>query len=165
MCNRGAQRATRAPRPRPCRRTPCAQAPRPRISPYSRVTFQVRSLSPRRSCPCVSAYSPTPPSPAACGAGAELGPAQPAWVVSRTRRADPELRARQLGLCGSRGRGRARCGQELRRRRCCRPAPPRGPVQRRRARREGGKEGGEEEKEGGGGQPGQWCGRAGSCPP
>lgn len=107
--------------------------------PDSRVTFQVRSLSPPRSRPCVSASSPTPPSPAACGAGAKLRSAQPSWAVSRTRRADPGLQAPRLGLCSSWGCRRARCGQKLRRR-CCRPAPPRGPVQRRHARREGRRE-------------------------
>lgn len=69
---------TRAPRPRPCRRTPRAHAPRPRASPDSRVTFQVRSWSPQRGRPRGSADSPTPPSPAARGAGAERRSAQPA---------------------------------------------------------------------------------------
>lgn len=162
--NRGAQQARARTPTSSSQRTPYAQAPNPRTSPDSRVTFQVRSLSPPRSRPCVSAYSPTPPSPAACGAGAELRSAQPSRAVSRTRRADPGLRAPRLGLCRSWGCRRARCGQKLRLR-CCRPAPPRGPVQRRHARREGGKKGGEEEKEGGRGQPGQWCGSAGSRPP
>lgn len=141
---------TRSPGPRPSQRTPCAPTPRALTSPDSRVTFQVRSFSPPSGHPCVSAYSPTPPSPVSCGARAERRSAQPARAESKARGADPGLPAPPLRLRGSGGRGPVRCGPELRWRRCCRLAPPPGPVQRRRARKEGGKEGGEEEKEGAG---------------
>lgn len=67
-------------------------------------------------------------------------------AVRRARSAGPGLPTRLLGLRGIRGRGRARCGQELRRLGCCRLAPPRGPVQSRHARKEGGREGKREER-------------------
>lgn len=144
------QAHARTPTPSPAGAARGARAFLPRTSPDSRVTFQVRSLSPWRRRPCVSASSPAPPSPAACGARAERWAAQRARAVRKARSAGPGLPLPPRGLRGIRGRGRARCGQELRRLGCCRLPPPRGPVQSRRARREGGKEGREQEKEGGG---------------
>lgn len=146
--NPGAPRAQPAPaRTRTLAPTPAAQAPRPPASPDSRVTFQVRSWSPRRRRrPCVSASAPSPP----CLPGRPRRPSRARVSVASPGRARGAGRGPGAAGAATRatwkpGGRRALCGQELRRLGCCRLAPPRGPVQRRREgrEREGGKEGGE----------------------